>query len=156
MDRIIKIDGKDVKFRATARTPRLYRAIIGRDMIRDMNALSKAYTKSLTVREDMTEEEKRDAQLDATDLEIFENAAYIMARHATPDDIPDNPDDWLDGFGMFSIYKVLPELLKLWALNNKTTSEAKKKWRRGTGSPTAPSLCFDAPSSIYQRKTLMR
>lgn len=127
MDRIIKIDGKDVKFRATARTPRLYRAIIGRDMIRDMNALSKAYTKSLTVREDMTEEEKRDAQLDATDLEIFENAAYIMARHATPDDIPDNPDDWLDGFGMFSIYKVLPELLKLWALNNKTTSEAKKK-----------------------------
>ena len=33
MDREVLIDGKQVKFRATARTPRLYRGIIGRDMI---------------------------------------------------------------------------------------------------------------------------
>lgn len=127
MDKIIKIDGKDVKFRATARTPRLYRGIIGRDMIQDMNKLSKAYNKAASVKPDATEEEKMEAQLSATDLEIFENAAYIMARHATPDDIPNNPDDWLDTFNMFSIYEILPQLLELWALNNKTTSHSKKK-----------------------------
>lgn len=127
MDKIIKIDGKDVKFRATARTPRLYRGIIGRDMIQDMNKLSKAYNKAASVKADATEEEKMEAQLSATDLEIFENAAYIMARHATPDDIPNNPDEWLDTFNMFSIYEVLPQLLELWALNNKTTSHSKKK-----------------------------
>lgn len=127
MDKIIKIDGKDVKFRATARTPRLYRGIIGRDMIQDMNKLSKAYNEAASVKPDATEEEKMKAQLSATDLEIFENAAYIMARHATPDDIPNNPDEWLDTFNMFSIYEVLPQLLKLWALNNKTTSHSKKK-----------------------------
>ena len=43
MDREVLIDGKQVKFRATARTPRLYRGIIGRDMIADMNKLMKAY-----------------------------------------------------------------------------------------------------------------
>jgi hypothetical protein len=96
-------------------------------MIQDMNKLSKAYNKAASVKPDETEEEKMEAQLSATDLEIFENAAYIMARHATPDDIPNNPDDWLDTFNMFSIYEVLPQLLELWALNNKTTSHSKKK-----------------------------
>ena len=43
MDKIVEIDGREVKFRATARTPRLYRALVGRDMITDMNKLMKAY-----------------------------------------------------------------------------------------------------------------
>lgn len=127
MDKIIKIDGKGVKFRATAMAPRLYRHILGRDMISDMNKLSKAYNKAVSVKKDATDEEKREAQLSAMDLEIFENAAYIMARLATPEDMPDSPDEWLDGFEMFSIYQILPQLLELWNLNNKTTSIPKKK-----------------------------
>lgn len=127
MDRIIRIDGKDVKFRATALTPRLYRRILLRDMIRDMNQLRKAYNKAATISKDATEEEKQEAQLSAIDLEIFENAAYIMARHATPDDIVPTPDEWLDGFNIFSIYEILPQLLELWALNEAQTSTAKKK-----------------------------
>lgn len=126
MDKTINICGKDVKFRATARTPRLYRGIIGRDMIQDMNRLSVAYKRAMSLSEDATEEEKKEAQLSAIDLEIFENAAYIMARHAKPD-IEPTPDEWLDGFEMFSIYQILPEILKLWAINNATTSKAKKK-----------------------------
>lgn len=122
MDRIITIDGKDVKFRATARTPRLYRGIIGRDMIQDMNQLRKAYAEAVA-----SKEGRGDVELSMIDLEIFENAAYIMARHATPDDIEPTADEWLDGFNMFSIYQVLPELLKLWAMNEATTSTPKKK-----------------------------
>lgn len=121
MDRTINIDGKDVKFRATARTPRLYRGIIGRDMIQDMNQLRKAYNKAVE-----TKGSAEEVQLSMIDLEIFENAAYIMARHANPDIIEQTPDEWLDGFNMFSIYQVLPELLKLWAMNEATTAVSKK------------------------------
>lgn len=127
MDRVIKIDGKDVKFRATALTPRLYRRVLLRDMIQDMNQLRKAYSKATSVSKDATEEEKMEAQMSSIDLEIFENAAYIMARHATPDNIAPTPDEWLDSFNMFSIYEILPQLLQLWALNEAQTSAPKKK-----------------------------
>lgn len=126
MDRTLSIDGKDVRFRATARTPRLYRMLIGRDMIRDMNQLRKSYNKVVSIEENATEEEKQDAQFSMIDLELFENAAYIMARHANPD-IKESVDEWLDEFNMFSIYHILPELLKLWAMNEATTSTPKKK-----------------------------
>lgn len=117
MDREVTIDGKQVKFRATARTPRLYRMLIGRDMIQDMNKLMKAYERK----------KKDDDDLDIIDLQIFEDVAYAMARHANPDMEEKTADEWLDTFDMFSIYEVLPHILELWALNTKQTSKAKKK-----------------------------
>ncbi len=117
MDKIIQIDGKDVKFRATARTPRLYRALVGRDMIADMNRLQKAFDPK----------KKEESNLDMLDLQIFEDTAYIMARHADPDMEEKTADEWLDTFNMFSIYEILPHILELWALNTKQTSKAKKK-----------------------------
>ncbi|MBQ1297452.1 MAG: hypothetical protein IIY21_25635 [Clostridiales bacterium] len=117
MDKIVKIDGKDVKFRATARTPRLYRVLIGRDMIQDMNKLMKAYERK----------KKNDDDLDIIDLQIFEDVAYAMARHANPDMEEKTADEWLDTFDMFSIYEVLPHILELWAINTKQTSVSKKK-----------------------------
>lgn len=122
MDKIINIDGKDIKFRATARTPRLYRAIIGRDMIQDMAKLRKSFN----VVEKAKEEEKEEVGLSVLDLQIFEDTAYIMARHANSE-IEQTADEWLDSFDMFSIYEILPQLLDLWAQNNKQTSKAKKK-----------------------------
>lgn len=117
MDKIVEIDGKDIKFRATARTPRLYRVLIGRDMIQDMNKLMKAYERK----------KKDDDDLDIIDLQIFEDVAYAMARHANPDMEEKTADEWLDTFDMFSIYEVLPHILELWALNTKQTSKPKKK-----------------------------
>lgn len=126
MDRIITIDGKAVGFRATALTPRLYRHKIGRDIIQDMNGLRKALAKATSLGADATEEERRDAQLSALDLEVFENMAWVMARQYDGN-IPNNPDDWLDGFDTFSVYEILPGLLELWAKNEKTTAVPKKK-----------------------------
>lgn len=117
MDKTVTIDGKEIKFRATARTPRLYRVLIGRDMIQDMNKLMKAYRRK---KED-------DDELDILDLQIFEDVAYVMARHANPDMEEKTADEWLDTFDMFSIYEVLPHILELWALNTKQTSNPKKK-----------------------------
>lgn len=126
MEKIIKVGGQEVKMRASALVPRLYRFKFGRDMIADMNKLKRAYQKAADLPEDATEEEKQDAQLTVLDLTIFENTAFIMAKHADPDQ-PNNPDEWLDQYEMFSIYEVLPQILELWALSNVTTSKSKKK-----------------------------
>ncbi len=126
MEKIIKVGGREVKMRASALVPRLYRFKFGRDMIADMNKLKRAYQKAADLPEDATEEEKQDAQLTVLDLTIFENTAFIMAKHADPDQ-PNNPDEWLDQYEMFSIYEVLPQILELWALSNITTSKSKKK-----------------------------
>ena len=117
MDKMVEIDGREIKFRATARTPRLYRALVGRDMIADMNKLMKAYQRKKDEAED----------LDIIDLQIFEDVTYIMARHANPDMEEKTVDEWLDTFNMFSVYTVLPHILELWALNTRQTSQSKKK-----------------------------
>lgn len=122
----VEIDGRKVGFRATALTPRLYRHKIGRDMIRDLNQLRGAYLKAASLPPEASEEERQEAQLSVMDLEIFENAAYIMARQFDGS-IPDTPEEWLDGFTTFSIYEILPHILELWAINNKTTAKPKKK-----------------------------
>lgn len=126
MDKVINIGGKDVKMRASALIPRMYRFKFGRDILRDMTSLKKAFKKRSELSEDATDEQKEEAALSEMDLTIFENVAYIMAKHADPA-IPDDPDEWLDGFEMFSIYEVFPEILEMWELNNATTSKPKKK-----------------------------
>jgi len=65
------------------------------------------------------------SSLDLLSLEMFENIAYIMAKHADPS-IPDTPEEWLDGFSTFSIYQVLPQIIELWGLNVQTDVAAKK------------------------------
>lgn len=127
MEKTITVSGKEVKMRASALIPRLYRVRFGRDMISDMRQLQKSYQKATRLPEDATEEQKQDAQLSVLDLTIFENVAYMMAKHADKS-IPDSPEAWLDDFdGVFSVYEVLPEILALWGLTNQTTSIPKKK-----------------------------
>ena len=111
----IEIDGKEVAFRASAAIPRIYRMKFQRDIYKDLAALEKAIG-------DNTEEV---SNLDMFSLEMFENIAYIMAKHADPS-IPDSPEEWLDEFNTFSIYQVLPKIIELWGLNVKVDVEAKK------------------------------
>ena len=126
MEKVINIGVKDVKMRASALIPRMYRFKFGRDILRDMTSLKKAFKKRNELPKDATDEQKEEAALSEMDLTIFENVAYIMAKHADQT-IPENPDEWLDGFEMFSIYEVFPEILEMWELNNATTSKPKKK-----------------------------
>ena len=118
----IEIDGKQVAFRASAAIPRIYRMKFQRDIYKDLAALEKAVG-------DNTEEV---SNLDMFSLEMFENIAYIMAKHADPS-IPDTPEEWLDEFNTFSIYQVLPKIIKLWGLNVKVDVEAKKNFNQLTG-----------------------
>ena len=102
----IEIDGKEVLFRASAAIPRLYRIKFRRDIYKDLASLEKAVDNS-------TEE---GSMLDTFSLELFENIAYVMAKHADPN-IPDTPEEWLEDFNTFSIYQVLPQIIELWGLN---------------------------------------
>lgn len=126
MEKMVKIDGKEVGFRATALTPRIYRHKIGRDMIQDLNKLQASYNKTTRLPAEATDEERKEAQLSAIDLEIFENAAYVMAKQYDAN-LPNSPEEWLDGFETFSIYEILPAILELWQLNSATTAKPKKK-----------------------------
>ena len=128
MTRTVNIGGKEVRMRASALIPRLYRVQFGRDMISDMRQLIKSYNKAVKAwGKDVTEEQRQDAQLSMMDLTIFENVAYMMIKHAG-EDVPPTPDEWLDSIdGIFSIYNVMPTILELWGENQKTTSIHKKK-----------------------------
>ncbi len=49
----------------------------------------------------------------------------IDMRYAD-ENIPDTPEEWLDGFNIFSIYQVLPQLIELWRINVQTDVSSKK------------------------------
>ena len=116
MTKKINIDGKDVMFKASAAIPRIYRLKFHRDIYKDLRDLEKAV--------DSTSEEQ--SSLDLFSLEMFENIAFVMAKHADPTAVPDSPEDWLDEFNTFSIYQVLPEIIELWGLNVQSEVESKK------------------------------
>ena len=115
--RNIEIDGKEVTFKASAAIPRIYRLKFQRDIYKDITLLEKSL--------DANDEEN--SGLDIFSLEMFENIAYIMAKHADST-VPNDVEEWLDEFNTFSIYQVLPQLIELWGMNLQTESESKKNF----------------------------
>ncbi len=122
MKQNIEIDGREVAFKASAAIPRIYRMRFHRDIYKDLRLLEKSIGSG-------SEEE---SNLDLFSLEMFENIAFVMAKHADPV-VPDTPEEWLDGFSTFSIYQVLPKLIQLWGLNVQTQVESKKNFAQLTG-----------------------
>ena len=92
LTKTINIDGQEVMFRASAAVPRIYRIKFRRDIYKDLDALQKAI--------DTSKEEA--STLDTFSLELFENIAYVMAKHADPK-VPDSPEEWLEQFNTFTI-----------------------------------------------------
>ena len=115
LTKTVTIGDKDVTFKSSASIPRMYRILFKRDIFKDLTKLEKSYSENPDGSQNM--------ELD--DLEIFENVAYCMAKHADPT-IPGTIDEWLDQFEMFSIYEVLPEILELWGSNLFTDVNARK------------------------------
>lgn len=122
MIRKIEIDGREVLFKASAAIPRIYRLKFQRDIYKDLRALEQSVNGS----------EEGESGLDLFSLEMFENIAFVMAKHADGS-IPDTAEEWLDEFNTFSIYQVLPKLIELWGLNVQTDVEAKKNSARQSG-----------------------
>ena len=121
MVKTVEIDGKQVSFRASAAIPRIYRIKFHRDIYKDLRVLEKA----------IGDGNEENSNLDLFSLEMFENIAYIMAKHADAT-IPETPEEWLDQFNTFSIYQVLPQLIELWGLNMEQQVQSKKNFAQLT------------------------
>lgn len=111
------IDGRQVPFKASAAIPRIYRIKFGRDIYKDLRELEKT----------VGDNKEEASSLDTFSLEMFENIAYIMAKHADPS-VPNSPEEWLDEFNTFSIYQILPQIIELWGLNVQTEIQSKKNF----------------------------
>lgn len=118
----ILVEGRPVKFRASAYVLRLYRVMFKRDIMQDIMKLKSAYHNKL----------EKGTEFETIDLEVFENIAYTMAYHA--DESIGKIEEWLGSFGTFSIYEILPEVLTLWLQNEMAIAESKKKLSQVTGS----------------------
>lgn len=120
LEKTITVCGKKVKFKSSAAVPRMYRIKFGRDIFSDFQSLEQAYNENA---------DKEASNLSIVDLTIFENIAYIMALHGDPT-IPDNIDEWLEQYEMFSIYEIMPEIIDLWNENQHSEAKAKKNGQR--------------------------
>ena len=123
MEKTIMIDGREVRLRASAAIPRLYRIKFRRDILQDMQTIKKAVEKS--ARENAKEAGQM-SSIPLEALELFENVSYLMAKHADPA-IPSTVEEWLDGFETFSIYTVFPTIEELWMANVQQLSTPAKK-----------------------------
>lgn len=116
MEKTVLIEGKEIKLKSSAALPRIYRVKFGRDLFSDFYKIQKDAKK-----------EDDQSVLPASVMEIFENIAYLMAKHADPSQ-PDTIEEWLEQFSnAFSVYKSLTDVMEMWTEENKQTVTAKKK-----------------------------
>ncbi len=116
MEKIISIDGRELKFKATASTPRVYRQAFGRDLFVDIKSLYAGIG--------------GDADMSVECLNAFENIAFCFNAQAEGkelkrDTLEKEMGEWLDQFDTFSIYHIFPQLMDLWRLTNEQTVEPK-------------------------------
>ena len=123
MEKTIMIDGREVRLRASAAIPRLYRIKFRRDILQDMQTIKKAVEKSV---QENAQEGGQMFSIPLEALELFENVSYLMAKHADPA-VPPTVEEWLDGFETFSIYTVFPAIEELWMANVQQLSTPAKK-----------------------------
>ena len=121
MERTIAVDGKEIRLKTNAGLLRRYRQQVGRDLVADVNRIMDAMQENVGA-----DGVVMFSSLPVEILTAFEDIAYAMNKYGDPENVPDNIDEWLDGFETFDIYTVFPELVDLWQQDNVTTSQAKK------------------------------
>jgi|SRR5690625_5000282 len=108
MEKTLTIDGKQVRFKSTAATPRRYRAQFGSDFFTDLLKLAPLVDKF----DAGVDFESLDYEaLKHLNFEVFENIIWVLAKTADPS-IPE-PLEWLEQFNEMPIMEVLPELQEL-------------------------------------------
>jgi len=114
MEKVLTIDGRQVKFKSTGAFLLRYKAQFGRDALRDFFQLQKAFD---------AEGEFEDES--AFDSEIVFNFIWTLAKTADPNIPP--PMEWLDTFDEFPLAEILLELTDLIHSSLGVSVEPKKK-----------------------------
>ena len=110
MEKVIRIGDKDVRFRADASTLWRYSEKFGGDWFKEFQEFN-----------------GKEISMTGKPINALTRIAYIMAKQASPNDVPEDPVEWLSQFEMFDLYPALPQLVELWGLNTVTTAKPKKK-----------------------------
>ncbi len=126
METTIKIDGKDVRFKATAAVPMMYRMVFRRDLLTDIQKVAKALEQEKQ-NSGGSDDATPQSSLPVYALIMFEQMAYIMAKHADPAIEADGPVEWMEQFSTMSIYAIFPVIQALWEGNMERLVESKKK-----------------------------
>lgn len=113
MEKIINIDGCNVKFKSTGAFLLKYKMQFRRDALKDILRLKDAV--------DTETQELKDVE--ALDLEVFYNLIWVLAKTANPSIPP--PMEWLDEFSEFPLMDIIPEVMDM--IFGSMTSSVKKK-----------------------------
>lgn len=114
MTKTISLGDREIRVRASARTPWEYRELFFSDLFDDMHRVCVGTAGADT-------------------MAIVERFLWLCAKDAGEDVHDDLPVDeaiplWLDGFeDMFATYHALPDVIEMWTGETRTTSKAKKK-----------------------------
>ena len=114
MEKILTIDGRQVKFKSTGAFLLRYKAQFGRDALQDIFRLQTAVDAEGVI---------KDAS--ALDLEIIFNLVWSLAKTADPSIPP--PMEWLDEFSEFPLAEIVPEVVDMIFSSLGSTVEPKKK-----------------------------
>ena len=108
MEKVVTIDGKEYKLKATGSTPRVYRSLFKSDVFAD---IQRAVTPTG----------------DLVGIDVFENLAYCTALQGGSISTGTNIEDWLDSFNSpTAIIEVATDLMDLWTAETDTMSVGKK------------------------------
>ena len=114
MEKILTIDGRQVKFKSTGAFLLRYKAQFGRDALKDIFVLQKVIGESGNI-----------TNIDALDLEVLYDLAWTLAKTADPS--IQTPLEWLDTFGEFPLIDIMPEIADMIFSSLTSTAESKKK-----------------------------
>ena len=115
MEKILNIDGRQVKFKSTAAFLHRYKAQFGRDALQDLFKIEQSVDKDGKTIHDIS----------ALDLGVLFEMVWTLAKTADPS-IP-TPMEWLDEFSEFPWIDHLPEFMDMIRSSFKGTVESKKK-----------------------------
>jgi hypothetical protein len=114
MEKILTIDGRQVRFKSTGAFLLRYKAQFGRDALQDIFKL-----------QDAVDSKNRIKNISALDLEVLYDLAWTLAKTADPNIPP--PLEWLDEFSEFPLMDIIPEIIDLIFSSLGATVEPKKK-----------------------------
>ena len=115
MEKILNIDGREVKLKSTGAFLLRYKAQFKRDAIQDIFKLENAIDAE-------TQEIKN---IEVLDMEVFYNLIWTLAKTGDPNIKP--PLEWLDGFDEFPLMDIIPEVLDMIFSCMSSTTKIKKK-----------------------------
>lgn len=130
MEKILNIDGRDIKFKSTGAFLLRYKMQFRRDALIDIYKMQNAVE---TVEEVVVNDTGEGSivekyvlkDVDAFDLEVFYNLVWTLAKTADASIKP--PMEWLDGFEEFPMYEIIGELYEMIYETLESTVQSKKK-----------------------------